>query len=142
MKKIKKIYANLAAILICSIMIYFIFFSPKTQHEVIEEPILYSSDECKKVDFDVTNVSCEHRTIKMFITNKGEIDLNGTFLGIITTPNLQAFIGASTEKVLKINQTLPLFLDFGKEDLINRIEIVFQPCPFSTKVIENLNIKC
>jgi len=112
MKKIKKIYANLAAILICSIMIYFIFFSPKTQHEVIEEPILYSSDECKKVDFDVTNVSCEHRTIKMFITNKGEIDLNGTFLGIITTPNLQAFIGASTEKVLKINQTLPLFLDF------------------------------
>ena len=142
MRKIKKMYANLAAIFICLMMIYFIFFSLKLQHQVTEEQIFYSSDECKKVDFDVANISCEHKTIKMFITNKGEIDLNGTFLAIITTPNLQAFIGASTGRILRVNQTLPLFVNFEKEDLINRIEIVFQPCPFSTKLIENLNVSC
>jgi hypothetical protein len=141
MSKIKKIYPNLVAIAISILAIYFLFFLYKPQAKV-EEPIFYSSEECKKVDFDIKEISCSRGVIKMFITNTGSIELNGTFLTIINTPDVQAFIGGSMEDILKINQTLPVYFDFGKTDVINRIEIVFQPCPFSNKVFENISISC
>jgi hypothetical protein len=142
MKNIRKIYSNLAVIFICSLIIYFLFFFPKPQPENEEKTVVYSSDDCKKVDFDVMNVSCDKGIIKIFIANKGGIELNGTFLAIIDTPNLQAFIGGSGERTLDVNKTQPVYFDFGKSDVITRIEIIFQPCPFSTKIIENPNIRC
>ena len=102
----------------------------------------YTIEECNQVNFEVEKVSCEDRILKVWVKNVGKIELQGDFLAIVYTPNLQAFLGGAAKKVIKPNETAIVFFDFGKSDVIKRMEIVFQPCPFSTKVLENLNLQC
>jgi hypothetical protein len=144
--KIKKIIILLVSILAIYLAFNIFYFYQKKEAKV-EVPIHalrinYTLEDCKKVNFEIGEITCENGVIKASIFNSGNIELIGDFLGIIYTPNLQAMIGTSPKEPIKINQTSILAFDFGKGDLINRVEIVFQPCPFSTKVIENLNIKC
>ena len=66
----------------------------------------------------------------------------GDFLAIVYTPSLQAFLGGGTEKIIQPNEIAVVLFDFGKSDTIKRMEVVFQPCPFSTQVLEDLDVKC
>lgn len=147
--RIRKITVVIISVLIIYFVVNIFYFYQRLKGEINISPkkelaqrANYSLEDCKKVDFEIKDIICENRKVKILLFNSGDIDLQGDFLGIIYTPEVQAFIGGSTEKPLKVNQTSKLILDFGKSGVINRIEVVFQPCPFSTKIIENLALSC
>lgn len=150
-KRKKKNFLGMCLILL--IVLYFAIFSlfspkfeeslpPEKKEEIFERN--YSPEECKKVKFDIKDVSCEEKILRLDIFNSGGIILSSPFLGIIrTATGMEILIANSTETPLEINQTLPLIFKLKKlEGKINRIELVFQPCPFSTQLIENLNLSC
>jgi len=122
------------------ILLIFFFYKPKSVGE--SGAIRYPSEICKEVEFNITEIECGKEEMKIYLSNIGSIDLNDSFLVIVSTEKMQAFIGSSLG-ILESNQTSALTIDMKKiEGIINRIEIVFQPCPFSTKIMKNLNIRC
>jgi len=130
-------------LLLAIFLIFFAFFLYR--YKPVEEggAIHYSPEICKKVEFEITKIECEDKKMKISLFNAGSINLNDTFLVIISTEKMQAFVGSSLEKILKPNQISSLTIDMRRiEGAVNRMEIVFQPCPFSTKVLENLAIEC
>jgi|GEM_PF-2755509 len=143
-KNILKDYRVLSFLMLIFVFIgVLIFLTPKKSslYEIIIRRD-YVSEECYQVDFEVEKLTCENKVIKAWIKNVGKIGMKGDFLAIVYTPHLQALLGGEAEKTIEPNETALVLFDFGKSDIIKRIEIVFQPCPFSTKVLENLNIKC
>jgi len=145
-KRPKKILKNYKAvsflILIFAFIGILIFFAPKKPSLPQVQRRNYTVEECNQVNFEIEKVSCENKILKVWIKNVGNVELQGDFLAIVYTPNLQAFLGGAAEKIIKPNERAVVFFDFGKSDVIKRMEIVFQPCPFSTKVLENLNFQC
>jgi hypothetical protein len=137
-----KIVSIFILILLAYFLVNILYFYQKNKERVIISIANYTLEDCKKVNFKINKIICENKTIKVSIFNSGNIELIGDFLGIIYTPNFEALIGTSPKESIKINQTSVLTFDLGKSALVKKIEIVFQPCSFSTKLIENLSIQC
>lgn len=136
---------KMAPILLAAIVISFVIFSYNPNP--VEEPVIgalhYSPEVCENVDFEITKIDCGDGKMVVHLLNTGSVELNDTFLVIISTEKMQAFVGSSLETVLKPAQVSSMQIHVGDvEGTVNRMEMVFQPCPFSTKVLENLSIEC
>jgi hypothetical protein len=136
---------KMTLILLAAIVISFIVFSYNSN--LAEPPVfgaLHSSPEvCENVDFEITKIDCDDGKMKVHLINTGSVDLNDTFLVIISTEKMQAFVGSSLDSAIRPYQVSSMSVYVRDiEGAVNRMEVVFQPCPFSTKILDNLSIKC
>lgn len=103
----------------------------------------FTSGQCEKASFEINSINCENNLFEIELENTGGIDLDGSFLTIISTDKMQALIANDTEHPLDMGDSAILFIHGRKlAGTISRIEVGFQPCPFAVAVKENLAMAC
>ena len=143
MKKGERIILISMSILLFIISVLLILFSkPKINVMQLPERRVYSKEECKKVDFEIENIKCFNKTMIVKIKNTGNISIDDDFVGVFHSPNMLVLVGGAGSGNISINKSSSIYFNIGKSVEIKKIEIVFQPCPFATKVIENISIEC
>ena len=152
-EKIKMYESRVLGVIIIVFMILIIFlgiqgyeypFHPPGQPgSFSQQPVFYTEEDCKKIGFNVDIVDCRAGLFRLALSNVGEISLNGTWLAIISTDKMQALIANDTERPLGAGGTAQLFIHAQKlSGAVNKLEVVFQPCPFAVIVKENLDMAC
>jgi len=103
----------------------------------------FTPEMCGKVDFEIESISCSNNIFEIKLKNAGEVSLDGSFLTLITTENMWAYVANDTDKPIRAGSQGNLIIDAeNMEGVVRRIQISFQDCPEAQTEKEGLNLTC
>jgi len=130
----QKIFVGTLATLI---IIIFLFQQPQlTSTE-------FTPDRCDDVSFSIESIDCSNSIFEIKLKNMGDVDLDGSFLAVVTTNEMFAYIANDVEIPISPNEAGNLIMDAEDlEGIVRRMQISFQECPDVQQIKEELNLVC